>query len=220
MRLDPAQLQQPARRTARLAALELLRVVREARDRLEHQHDDEALHDFRVSVRRLRSWLRAFEPMLDDTLGGKPGRWLKRVARATGESRDLEVHIAWVRERRKALRGAQRPGADWLVERFEERKVQCDAELERIIASTMDRTVERIGDAMKSYVTSVVDPEPDFASVFAKLATSCADTLRKTLTRIETVGDRAEAHAARIAAKRLRYLLEALEDAVPGAQSM
>ena len=129
--LDASALRQPARRTARLESMRLLAAVRDARDRLDHAGDDEALHDFRVAVRRLRSWLRAFHDVLDDTLSAKHERRLKRIARATGASRDLEVHITWVEDRRKALRGPSRRGADWLLSRLRERKCtvtsSCDA---------------------------------------------------------------------------------------------
>ncbi|HEY9226370.1 MAG TPA: CHAD domain-containing protein [Gemmatimonadaceae bacterium] len=208
-------LNAPARRTARLAALELLGRVRETRDRLEHAHDDDALHDFRVAIRRLRSWLRTFHDVLDDTLPAKPERRLKRVARATSASRDLEVHIAWVEERRKTLRGPRRAGADWLLERLNDRKLSCDAELRRVVDSTMDRVVARIDEAMRCYLTSVVDPEPTFTDVMSDLVRMRAETLEKALGRISTVGDRAEAHAARIEAKRLRYLLEPLDETKP-----
>ncbi len=216
--LDESALRSAARRTARLVALQLLASVRAARDRLDHPGDDEALHDFRVAVRRLRSWLRAFRDVLEDTLSPTHERKLKRVARATGASRDLEVHIAWVEERRKALRGTRRPGADWLLARLRDRKASCDVELRRVVDSTIDRTVQRIGSAMESYLTSVVGTEPTFADVVQDLVTARAAKLENALGRITGLGDRAEAHTARIEAKRLRYLLEPLVEPVPATK--
>ena len=71
---------------------------------------------------------------------------------------------------------------------------------------------------MKSYVTSVVDPEPSFAEILEGLVSARVAKLEKALGRISGVGDRAEAHAARIAAKRLRYLLEPLENVIPDVE--
>jgi CHAD domain-containing protein/CYTH domain-containing protein len=210
MKVDESSLRAPARRAARQVALDLLGRVREERERLDHPRDDKALHDFRVAMRRLRSWLRAFRHEFDDTLAPKHERRLKRVARATGASRDLEVHLEWVRERRKTLRKAQRPGAEWLLERLNARKAKCDLELRRAVDSYVDRVTRRIEKAMTSYVASVVDREPRLARTIADLVRAHAMTLGNALGRVSTMGDRAEAHAARIAAKRLRYLLEPL----------
>src|SRR6478672_7935479 len=89
-------LRDSVQRGARRSALALLAHVRAARDRLDDLGDKEALHDFRVALRRLRSWLRAFRPALADTVGPKIERRLKQIAKETGASRDLEVHVAWV----------------------------------------------------------------------------------------------------------------------------
>ena len=213
-------MREPAGRAARVAALQLLARVRENRDRLDGAPDPEALHDFRVSTRRLRSWLRAFGGLLDDTLSDKSQRRLQRIAHATGASRDLEVHLAWVRERRPTLRGELRRGADWLIDNLERRKIACDLDLKQKIDSEFDRTVERIERAMSSYASSVVDPEARFAQVAARLLRRQASAVSKALRLVGTIGDRAEAHEARIAAKRLRYLLDPLDRALPDVKSI
>ena len=100
-------LRERADRSMRLVALSLLadaqkasdgliRVSRELRDG--HAGGDDALHDFRVAVRRLRSWIRAFEPSLRDAVSRKQRRRLSEIADATGATRDATVHLAWLRE--------------------------------------------------------------------------------------------------------------------------
>src|SRR5579863_8808258 len=86
----------PTTQGARLVALDLLDTVSAARFRLADPHDLEALHDFRVALRRLRSWLRAFEDELGAALGGHLRRRLSSLADATGESRDHQVHVQWL----------------------------------------------------------------------------------------------------------------------------
>src|SRR5689334_25255974 len=95
----------PAKRAARVVALGLLRDVLTTRDRLDDPSDDDALHDFRVALRRLRTWLRAFRPVLRDTLRGKVMRRLGDIADATGASRDLEVRIEWIDRSRRQMHG-------------------------------------------------------------------------------------------------------------------
>ena len=55
--------------------------------------DDEALHDFRVNIRRLRSVLRAYAPVLGDTVGKKWRRRLGAIVslRWTGPNRSNPV---------------------------------------------------------------------------------------------------------------------------------
>ncbi|MFN2399006.1 MAG: CHAD domain-containing protein [Gemmatimonadaceae bacterium] len=211
MHLNDSALRDSAPRAARVSALDLLKDVREARDRLDHPGDSEALHDFRVAVRRLRSWLRAFRDIMRDTLEPKQERRLRRIAQATGDSRDLEVHIEWVEGSRRSLRGPARYGATWLLGRLGDEKAMRDREFREVLDDEFDRTVRQIDKGMARYVASVAKPEPRFARVVAGVIRHHAADLSSALARVSTLGDRTEAHDARIRAKRLRYLLEPLE---------
>src|ERR1700739_69868 len=91
-------LDQPVERAVRVVALTLLRDAATTRARLIDPGDTEALHDFRVAVRRLRSWLRAYRPYLGDSVRDKNRRRLRAVARATSLARDTEVHLQWLHE--------------------------------------------------------------------------------------------------------------------------
>ncbi|MEO7085435.1 MAG: CHAD domain-containing protein [Gemmatimonadaceae bacterium] len=220
MRLSQWSLREPAGRAARAAALELLAKVRANRERLDDSKDVEALHDFRVSVRRLRSWLRAFDDAFDDTLSRKTTRRLHRIAQATSASRDLEVHLAWAEERRRTLRGELRRGADWLIAHLAKRKAERDLDLRHTVDAEFDKAVRRTEHAMSRYTASVVDPETPFAAVAARLIRRHSSSLAKALRSVSSMADRAEAHEARIAAKRLRYLLDPLILALPDAESI
>jgi len=208
-------LRESAPRGARRQALSLLHDVRDVRDRLDDTSDEEALHDFRVALRRLRSWLRAFRPLLRDTLARKAERRLKRIARATGASRDLEVHIAWIEHTRRSVRGQARDGPAWLLDRLHAQKTACDSELRHVIDDEYDRTVECVERGLLHYTASVLEDEAPFAPAFACLVEQHMDGLAEALGRVGSLGDRTEAHAARIAAKRLRYLVEAVADDDP-----
>ena len=63
-----------------------------------------------MSVRRLRSWLRALGPWLKDSAPKKALRRLEKAADSTGESRDAEVHLEWLKAQRGALSVRQRRG--------------------------------------------------------------------------------------------------------------
>lgn len=197
----------PAKRAARVVALSLTRDVTAARDRLDDPADTEALHDFRVALRRLRTWLRAFRPVLRDTLRGKVVRRLGRVADATGASRDLEVHIDWVSHARRQLKGEERRGATWLIKRLRDEKTTCDAELRRVLDDAFDKTLRRVEKALSRYEARV-EGELSYAEVAGEIVERHLQSLASGMQAVSGLGDRAQAHAARIATKRLRYVLE------------
>ena len=213
-------LRDSVQRGARRSALGLLAHVRDTRDRLDDLSDKEALHDFRVALRRLRSWLRAFRPALADTVGPKVERRLKQIATETGTSRDLEVHVAWVVASRRTLSPAARAGATWLLQRLRHEKREADAEFRSLIARKFERAASEADDALTRYEGSVIDDGERFAAVAADMIESQTAALVNAVGRVTGQGDRAEAHATRIAAKRLRYLLEGVEAAGLGAREL
>ena len=76
-------LARPPEEGARLIALSYLDKATEALHRLKEAEDKEALHDFRVALRRLRSCLRAYRGLLQDSVPKKLAKRLRRLARAT-----------------------------------------------------------------------------------------------------------------------------------------
>lgn len=57
-------------------------------------HMPEALHDFRVALRHIRSWLKAFGA--DTGIEPELTRAVANLASATNRCRDLEVYVAWL----------------------------------------------------------------------------------------------------------------------------
>ena len=82
----PNLLARPAEETARRLALELLDATEAAAARLGDLEDHEALHDFRVALRRLRSTLAAYRPLLGKADSKAVRKRLRRVAKWTSSS--------------------------------------------------------------------------------------------------------------------------------------
>ena len=217
-------LRESTQRVVRLVALGHLADAAAARDRLTDKKDDEALHDFRVSLRRLRSWERAFRPWIKDDVSKKLRRQLRDLAGDTGASRDLEVHLAWLTEQRRSLGRVQRPGLNWLMNSLQSRKSDADAVLENDVHGRFTKLNNKLERALSSYRETVrlrddgrVVSPPAFADALAPRVRDAAQSLRDHLERVQTIADDIDAHEARISAKRLRYLLEPVAKAVPGA---
>jgi len=210
-----------AHRAARWLALRFLEEAQTARVRLDDTGDAEALHDFRVALRRLRSTVRAYSEQLRDGIGGKDRRRLKALARATGESRDGEVMIGWMEAHGGELSDAERPGLDWLLERLRARQAQLDRSLRKEVAHDFGRERKRLAGRLATYEAhvSAADPreEPRMGAVAADLVAAHADELRRKLEAGGSIEQQEALHEGRISAKRLRYLLEPFAAELPDA---
>ena len=220
-------LRESTDRSVRLVALGHLADAAAAQSRLAKQSDDEALHDFRVALRRLRSWERAFRPYLRDDVGKKLRRRLRDLAHDTGASRDLEVHLAWLAEQRRSLGRRQRVGLDWLVTQMERKKADADRVLEKDVDGRFTRLETKLARALESYREHIrlrkdgrAAPLPVFAEALAPRVRTAARDLERHLGHVRTERDVREGHEARIATKRLRYLLEPVMKIIPGAADL
>jgi CHAD domain-containing protein/CYTH domain-containing protein len=216
----PSLLDRPAAEAARLLALRLLDEAAAARLRLGRPDDPEALHDFRVAIRRLRSSLRAWREVVSDSVTPRVLRRLRRLARATGESRDLEVHLAWVAAQAPSLREYQRPGLTWLENRLRRRQIRADQRLARALERRYAPADARLRRRLPVY-RATLDPRPlSAAGALAPLVLRLSGELEARLALVQSIADEARAHEVRIGAKRLRYLLEPFAAEVEGAPAI
>src|SRR5918999_273576 len=206
---------------ARLLALSFLDQAAAARPRLADPADTEALHDFRVGLRRLRSCLRAYRDCLEDSVPKKLARKLRRLASSTGPGRDAEVQIEWLRGRRSHLSSYHRAGLAWLLGRLEERMRDAYAKLAAEVDRDFQDLERELRPRLSVYRTEV---HLDAAAPLATLGETTAGILRRQvseltdhLARIADADDEEEAHRARISAKRVRYLLEPFVEEIPEA---
>ncbi|PYQ62621.1 MAG: metal-binding protein [Acidobacteria bacterium] len=206
---------------ARLLALSFLDQAAEARPRLADPGDSEALHDFRVGLRRLRSCLRAYDAQLADSIPKKLAKRLKRLAGSTGPGRDTEVQIEWLRARSPHLSSYHRAGLTWLLAHLEERKQEAYGEMQDEVADEFDKVEEDLRARLSVYRVEIhLDPKedrPTLAEATARILHHQVAQLEQHLAKTADADDETEAHQARISAKRVRYLLEPLVDEIPGA---
>lgn len=266
-----AQLDGAARDTCRRLVRQQLDRAAAACERLADPGDAEALHDFRVALRRLRGTLRAFPKPLAGAVGGKWARRLGDLAAATGDGRDAEVALAWVEGQRPHLNWRQRRGLRWYADRLARAKDAAYGEVLETVPGRFAKLAERLARRLEDppAAAPVVEPSADetpetappaigdvdtaeaawtsetatgepkivgaeddprvdlpktllppaealhppaseepFALLLAAAAREAASRLVDRLGKIRAAGDERAAHRARIAAKRLRYILE------------
>ena len=210
-RLTHRLLAAPVRHAVRRIALVLLlEVVREHSRLLE---DAGSLHDFRVALRRLRSWLRAYRPWFRDTIGGRSFRALGSLAGATNRGREIEVALEWLAAQ-DALPADAAAARDRLVTKWQRESRDASRQFDRRLAakfiSLSTRLRRRLGAYRVSVTTDRPGEHPPARAIVAGTIRAHAESLGAALAEVRSASDVAEAHRARIAGKRLRYLLEPL----------
>lgn len=220
MSIAPAALLDSKQLVVRLVGRDLLAKVREKSENLGVDDERDAIHAFRVALRRLRSWIRAFDDELAATVRPKVQRRLKRIADATRASRDCEVHIEWLEHFSKLQRGKYHTATQWLVDDLKVQKAEADLDLRETVDKHLDRTVSQLGHGLSRYVVNLDEPADSMAFALARLIRDHAIAAANSLSKVASVGDRAEAHGARINAKRLRYIIEPLRGTIDGAESL
>lgn len=201
--------------TAADIALRHLDAALKARRRLKRDTDPEALHDFRVALRRLRSVLRAYRPWLD-AVPKKLRRRLREIARATSAGRDAEVCLAWLEEQKDAAG----PGYDRFRTRLERLRDDAYSHVRADVLAAFADVEPRLRRRLKDIRRGKPAAKTSYAAATAERLREHAARVAADLARIESVADTATIHDARIQAKRLRYLLEPLADAaLPAARA-
>jgi len=184
----------------------------EAVERLAEAADPDALHDFRVALRRLRSVLRAYRSGLGK-LPKKLRRELKRVARATGVGRDAEVFLEWLSSR-SSFPVSERAAREWLQRRHEQVRDTAYRQLRSDIPAEFTMLAKRLHQTLAANRNAASYGEVTATRLHAQIVEFAAD-----LAGINSVADAELIHAARIHAKRLRYLIEPLSRRLPGGST-
>ena len=207
---------------ARRLALKALAAARAAERRLDDRSDPEALHDFRVAIRRLRSLLRAYRPQLESSVRKKDRARLRKIQRTTGGGREADVALEWLTKQQRDLAPEYLTGLNWLSAKLLTRRRECAQALDEEVRQAFKRTAEKLEERlaiMRTEQNLLADrPHATFARTLANLTEAHATDLLVQLGQIARMDDAEALHKTRIMSKRLRYLLEPLRAQVAEAQ--
>lgn len=222
MARPPDLLQRSPEEAARRIALRFLAEAHAASRRLDDPEDAEALHDFRVAIRRLRSTLRAWKEPLSASISGKHRRALSRLQDATGGGRDAEVALEWLSEQRQTLHASHRRGNDWLAEELSARHRAVMDHANEKLRHDFDRLegkLERRLERMEMHLLRPAEGER-FAGALARKTRAALERVTELLGAVQSAEDQRACHDARIACKRLRYLVEPARSEAPAAKAV
>ncbi len=229
-------LRRDGEEAVRLIVKELVSQAREAAPRCVDPEDAEGLHDFRVSIRRLRSTLSASRGLLRGVVTKRDRRTLAGFQKRTGSSRDAEVALVWLESQRSELCPEHLPGLEWLVGCLGNPGGAIRASREPLRAPVTGRTDgtrasrphpggsgEPTGSHLE-FETQLAEWADGFVSRMAHrvpgrgagppYAEALAERVDRIAHRLDAcvdgIGDdrKRGPHKVRIACKRLRYLVE------------
>lgn len=203
-------LDRPAVLAASTIALAYLDDAVAAATRLSDRTDTEALHDFRVAIRRLRVTVRAYAGV-HERVTRKQRRRLRRLVRATNPARDAEVQLAWFVERSPRFAPAERAGLGPLRARLRDRRRRVMAATREDLQKRFEKLERKLRRRLTTLPSDASSHEAPFRAVAAATLARHASDLAERLSDASPSADPAELHATRIAAKRLRYLLEPVQ---------
>ncbi|MDQ6738132.1 MAG: CHAD domain-containing protein [Gemmatimonadota bacterium] len=205
-------------RGARVVALHALAALEESSGRLRRK-DPDSLHQFRLALRRLRSWIHVFRPALDDTLRRRTRKRLTRIMRATAVVRDLDVHIAWLTAECTALGTERLEAAGWIVRSLERDRRVAWKRFRKLFRKEFGHATAALESELMEYVVTRDvrrhDSEPAMRRLTERSLQRETAALSAALSRIRSADDTRRLHRARIVAKRARYVLEALAKQAP-----
>lgn len=178
----------------------------EAVPRVVSSADDDAIHDMRVAIRRLRTMLKMSRQIFGRWHSDVARRAFADVMRATGDLRDEEVL-------EETLEGAVDDPifAAWVKSRETREKKLRAAVVKQIQQGSLDKA--RL--MLKALLVFPVDPERD-----AELGKFARRTVERARRKVEKqrdveIEDVLGLHELRIAYKELRYSIELLAEALP-----
>jgi len=183
------------------ALLELASLVKQAAVRVRERSDDEAVHDLRVALRRLRTLLRPARRVYGAKRARAAAEDLRRFAEATSALRDEEV----LRETLDALDlppDLEQAFAAWKARRTHQEQARRAEVVALLRASSLDAALARL--------TLILRPEKARHRSVSKLARrAIKEAARAVRRRVSSdPGDAGAMHALRIRYKRLRYIAE------------
>jgi CHAD domain-containing protein len=173
----------------------------------------EAVHDMRVASRRLRAFGVTFRELLGDKTRSRLEKKLKRVTRAVGALRDLDVQVGLLEERLAATtKELERAALEHLLEHLAVRRAEAARRAERRLGTTLDidaisRLVRRAGREVNRGLSAGGARETYALRLLERLVADAAEQVASS----NDADDPERLHRLRIDVKEIRYALELFE---------
>ncbi|MCW8917779.1 MAG: CHAD domain-containing protein [Gammaproteobacteria bacterium] len=166
--------------------------------RFMQQGDAEALHDFRVAVRRLRSLLRSYRKLLDSD--AQLTEQLRALQQQTNHARNLEVFVAQLQ--------THCPAQPQLLAPMQQQLARARHQLHRELPARWATLLPLLESPPRC--NHIKKKHDTFGALGRRLGRRQLKRLKGELKSLRRQWDETLVHRLRIHTKRLRYLLEPL----------
>lgn len=185
-----------------------------------HQPDDEdALHDIRVNLRKLHSYLKLYRTQFKDTVSSKRIKELKRLASETNHARDSEVQLDWLKKQSPGT-PEEEAGFTWYDTQL---SLQVDHHYRMLQNGLYEEQLTHFTEILRQELQvyhlaysleSDLPLTESYAQATSALLQQHTQQLIALLNRLSEENDRHVVHKSRIAVKQLRYLIDPLHDSL------
>jgi hypothetical protein len=134
------------------------------------------------------------------------------------------VHVLWLKRQLKNRRlpKLQRQGLEFVLEAMKEEKTEVDVEARATVLRRFQKVRQKLENRLTRPLESVrVNEDGEvitFGVATGAILAERAEALRRRLQRVTSIEQLKRAHRARLAAKRLRYVLDPVRSLVPGGR--
>lgn len=174
----------------------------------------EDLHDFRVAIRRTRSVLGSFHKWAHAESSAKLRAELKEIAAKTDHLRDLDVLLGDHTALCDRLPTSLHDGCDELEAKlYAERSSAHAALLEYLVSESFSNALARCREYTQQLATDVADAPLQITA--ARVTPHRISRLQRRSGKLSKSAPDFELHQLRIAGKKMRYMLDFLEPALP-----
>jgi triphosphatase len=172
----------------------------------------EAIHDLRVASRRLRAFAVTFEDLLGDSVGKRLEKRLKRVTRAAGALRDLDVQLEALGARLATTqRELERAALEHLLEVLDGQRAKAERRVRRRLGKLeLDAVPRLVRRGLRGVKGGLPNADAQRTYALTWLERLVADAAEQAPAPDEAE-DAERLHNLRIDIKRLRYALELFE---------
>ncbi|SMC08702.1 CHAD domain-containing protein [Nitratiruptor tergarcus] len=165
--------------------------------------DSERLHQLRVAMRKMRSYLSLFShihPIPKDL-----EKKLSSLMKQTNRARDIDIALLWIEEFKKKLPEKLKSNLDAIQESLKEQKQSIEEQLKEFLQT---KEFEEAITQLKKFCHK--DEIAHFPAIIAakKIINKQLKKLKKMSNKLSKKSDPKDFHKVRIEAKKLRYLLE------------
>jgi triphosphatase len=173
--------------------------------------DPQALHDLRVAGRRLDAILRQFRSSLPESLL-RIRPTLKKVLRALGDIRDLDVALSELDTFARELPGSEQDGVEPLTRHLASERSRARARMLDVLDSaSVQNNLQKLASLLAAPAAASQQSSPDLAlNVAPAMIGRRYRKVRKSADLLTSKSSMEAYHLVRGHVKKLRYVLEAV----------